>query len=169
MRSTKPQPSQWELFEWRLYQEWASELGVAFDDVQRQAGVKPASEGSRASKWRAEQGGAPRVRRAVYGQLVALEKKAPSPTRLGAIAMGVEEWLQLGQQLAMADAKSFLQKLQEARQAVADATGRPVVGARPKKRPARAIARAHAQVPDLDSRAGDETPAEIAMRKRKQS
>lgn len=122
----------WSTFEWTLYQEWAEDLGFTFEDVQRMAGVKPAADGARSSAWRAEHGGAPRVRRMIYDQLVKLEKAAPSPSTMGKIALGVEEWITIGQQLAMhAGGFVFLRQLQEARQALANATGRAVVGAVP--------------------------------------
>lgn len=167
--ATARQPTTWERGEWNLFEEWSTALGVTFVEVQRMAGIKPPADGARASDWRAAQGGAPRVRRAVYDALVKLEEMAEEPTEIGQVVMGVDEWLDIGEQLALANRKEFLASLQELRQRLADTLKRPVKGAIPQpagpRKAARSIGRTNivTQLP-----AGDETPGEVAMRKRKQ-
>jgi len=108
----------WDTGLWDRFESWANELGVGFAIVLKKAGVADPDDEGRASRARMRKGGAPRVRQNLFAILSELEKKRATRTSTGAVMIGVEEWAQLGRELAALEPTKFMQLLHGARQHV---------------------------------------------------
>ncbi|HWU90533.1 MAG TPA: hypothetical protein VN253_24880 [Kofleriaceae bacterium] len=107
----------WDFGLWKRFELWAGELGRSWPVVLREAGVADPNT-ARASRARMRKGGAPEVRRALYNTLVEMERKRSSPTMMGKLMMGVEDWATLGRQLAALDPHKFVELLDSLRDLV---------------------------------------------------
>ena len=99
------------------FEEWSAQLGVPFEKVLRKAGVSDPDD-ARASRSRMKRGGAPRVRQALREVLTEYERQRDKPTEIGALMLGVEEWSEIGAELATLDAGRFLRVLGRVRNMV---------------------------------------------------
>lgn len=96
------------------FEQWARQLGVPFEHVQRLAKVKP----SRATKMRLGQGGAADVRAKLLKTMTELEGHKTEHTPIGRVVLGWQEWCELGARFASLNASEFLAVLERVRKVV---------------------------------------------------
>lgn len=110
------EPQAWDPY--KLFELWAAELGRSWPSILKDAKVANPAKGSRSSRARARQGGAPRARARIQKVLAKLERERDEPTEIGAVMTGLDEWNKLGDRLARANRSLFLQRLEALRQLV---------------------------------------------------
>lgn len=98
--------------------EWSAQLGVPFEKVLKKADVRNPDAGSRATRMRMRNGGAPRARSKLLAVLLDYERQRETHTEIGAAVLGLDEWHRLGAELADLEPRRFLDLLDGARKRV---------------------------------------------------
>jgi hypothetical protein len=102
---------------WERMEEWAAELGQSFNEVLNLASVAD-PKNARATRARTRKGLAPEARENLTRVLRGFEAKRSRPTRTGRVVLGVDEWAEIGRQLAALNPDTFLAMLDAARKRV---------------------------------------------------
>jgi hypothetical protein len=99
------------------YERWAHQLGKPWEKVLKSVGIAHPKT-ARASRTRARKGGAPQVTKKLRAALLEEELKRTTPTAIGELELGLDEWRRLGESLAALDREAFLKGLGEVRRMV---------------------------------------------------
>lgn len=90
------------------FEEWATQLGEKWPKVLQAAEVSPPN---RTTKKRLAEGTAPRVHAALLSALTDIERKRKTPTKIGRIMVGLQDWNELGRMLLERDPDGFARAL----------------------------------------------------------
>lgn len=96
---------------WEDYERWAQALGISFDKVLTEADVANPKTGSRKTRSKMKGGYHDeypvRASEQIRDVLTKYERKAKSPTEIGALMVGVIEFRDLGAEIASLDPGRF--------------------------------------------------------------
>lgn len=98
--------------------EWAAQLGVEWEQVKRETGLKDPNDG-RTYRKRMKDNEGQEARQKIVDALSWRERERRHPTAVGRLMLGIEEWRQLGERIARLDPAGFEKRLQVVRDLVA--------------------------------------------------